>query len=195
MKKFENVLKAELTLKIQNNKFGIKKPKHKTDDFIDYFEFLTKQREDSGDNYSTWKSALKHLKEFAPNGLKFIDLDEYWLNDFKVFLIEIQQLKTSSTANYFNVVLYSVHKAFKERMIDVDYADDVKAPKIIHKKRDFLIEEEIIKLENTECKNPTLKKAFLFSCKTGMAYADIKNLKWKDIEKDLNNEYKVTFHR
>lgn len=196
-KDIEGRMKIELALEIQNNKFGIKKPKHKIDDFIDYFEFLTKHRENSGNNYSTWKSALKHLKEFAPNGLKFIDLDEYWLNDFKMYLLDTQQLKTSSTANYFNVVLHSVHKAFKDRMIDIDYADsdDVKAPKIISKKRDFLTEEEIIKLENTECKNPELKKAFLFSCKTGMAYADIKNLKWKDIEKDANNEYKITFHR
>ena len=166
-KDIEGRMKIELALEIQNNKFGIKKPKHKIDDFIDYFEFLTKHRENSGNNYSTWKSALKHLKEFAPNGLKFIDLDEYWLNDFKMYLLDTQQLKTSSTANYFNVVLHSVHKAFKDRMIDIDYADsdDVKAPKIISKKRDFLTEEEIIKLENTECKNPELKRHFCFRVK------------------------------
>ncbi|MDO5655446.1 MAG: site-specific integrase [Flavobacteriaceae bacterium] len=195
IKKLENVVKYELNLQIQNNKFGIKKPKHKIDDFIDYFEFLTKKRESSGENYSTWKSALKHLNEFAPNGIKFIDLDEDWLNDFKCFLIDIQQLKTSSSANYFNVVLHGVHKAFKDRMIDVDYADDVKAPKVKHAIREYLTEEEITKLENTECKNPLLKKAFLFSCKTGMAYADVKNLKWKNIKKDLEGNYTIPFHR
>lgn len=195
MRNLAEEIKRLLIVDIQNNKYGTKKPKHKIDDFIEYFEFLTKNRENSGENYSTWKSALKHLKAFAPNGLKFTDLDEYWLNDFKVFLIDNQQLKTSSIANYFNVVLHAVHKAFKDRMIDIDYADDVKAPKVKQAIRLYLTDNELIRLENTECKNPLLKKAFLFSCKTGMAYADIKNLKWKNIEKDINNKYYIAFHR
>lgn len=195
IRKLENVTKAELTLKIQSNKFGLKTPKHKITDFIIYFELRTKERETTGDNYFTWKSALKHLKEFAPSGLKFSELDNHWLEQFKHFLSVTQNLKSSSSANYFNVVLHGVHDAFRDRMIDVDYAEYVKAPKIKYAIREYLTEEEIIRLEDTECKNPLLKKAFLFSCKTGMAYADIKNLKWKDIKKDLDNKYTIAFHR
>lgn len=195
MKILESTVKAHLIVKIQNNKFGLKSPKHKINDFIEYFHLLTKNREETGENYFTWKSALKHLKAFSPRGLKFNELDNHWLEQFKHFLISTQKLKSTSAVSYFNVVLHSVHDAFRDRMIEIDYAEFVKAPKAEQAIRVYLTEEEILKLENTECKNPLLKKAFLFSCNTGMAYADIKNLKWKDIQKDLDGNYTIAFHR
>ncbi|SMC68118.1 tyrosine-type recombinase/integrase [Moheibacter sediminis] len=186
---------SQLTLKIQNNELGIKTPKHKIKDFVVYFEHLTQQRENTEKNYSTWKSALKHLKEFYSDGLKFSDLDINSLEQFSHYLTDVKKLKTSSANNYFNVVLHGVHDAFRDRMIDIDYAEYVKAPKIEQAVRVYLTEDEILKLENAHCKNLLLKKTFLFSCRTGMSFTDVKNLEWQHFKKDHDGNYFIAFHR
>jgi integrase len=47
--------------------------------------------------------------------------------------------------------------------------------------RGYLEINEIEKLVNTPITNTEIKKAFLFSCFTGLRQSDIRNLQWKDI--------------
>jgi integrase len=51
--------------------------------------------------------------------------------------------------------------------------------------------EEIKKLSQTETSNEQIKRAFLFSCMTGLRWADVKTLLWKHIRlssKELKKE-------
>lgn len=194
-KKLEENFVSNLTLKIQSGELGIQVSKHKNKNFIEFFSYLTQKRESTDKNYSTWRSALKHLKEFCPDGLSFKQMDKHWLEDFKHFLSVTQGLKSSSANNYFNVVKHGIHDAFRERLIPIDFATLVSAPTVEHAIRVFLTQEEIQKLKETECKNLILKKAFLFSCMTGMAYADIKKLEWKDFRNDDEGNFFIDFHR
>lgn len=194
-KKLQETYIAQLTIKIQNNKLGIKAPKSKVKDFVQYFEILTEHRKGTGKNYETWRSTLKHLKEFNPNGLKFNDLDVKWLENFRHFLMETQNLKSASANNYFNVLKHGIHDAFRDRMIEVDIADLVKAPTVEKAIRVYLTEEEVLMLENTECANKELKKAFLFACRTGMSFADIKKFKWEDLKTNHKGDYIIEFYR
>ena len=52
------------------------------------------------------------------------------------------------------------------------------------KKKDVLTLKEIEVLAATPIENPMIRKAFLFSCITGLAWIDIKKLTWKQIKKD-----------
>ncbi|WP_046745340.1 site-specific integrase [Kordia zhangzhouensis] len=194
-KKLTETYIAQLTLKIQNNELGIKAPKSKAKDFVQYFAILTEHRKDTGKNYHTWRSTLKHLKAFNPSGLKFSEMDIKWLERFRQFLLETQKLKSASANSYFNVLKHGIHDAFRDRLIDIDYAEYVKAPTVEQAERQYLTEEEVLKLERTECKNAMLKKAFLFSCRTGISKADIQKLQWKDIKKDHENNYFIPFNR
>jgi integrase len=109
--------------------------------------------------------------------------------------METQDLKSASANNYFNVLKHGIHDAFRDRMIDVDIADLVKAPTVEKAIRVYLTEEEVLMLENTECANKELKKAFLFACRTGMSFADINKFKWEDLKTNHRNEYYIDFHR
>lgn len=55
--------------------------------------------------------------------------------------------------------------------------------------REFLTQEELQKLNSTECEIPLLKTAALFSALTGLRWSDIKNLKWKDIQDTSETGY------
>ena len=45
----------------------------------------------------------------------------------------------------------------------------------------YLTIDEVRLLARTECHYPSVKRAFLFSCLTGLRRSDIKRLKWKDV--------------
>ena len=47
-----------------------------------------------------------------------------------------------------------------------------------------LNKDEVTKLEAAHCGNDTVKRAFLFSCYTGIRFCDIKVLKWENITSD-----------
>lgn len=49
-------------------------------------------------------------------------------------------------------------------------------------RKEFLTQEELIKLAETSCKQPVLKSAFLFSCLTGLRISDIEQLTWENIQ-------------
>ena len=57
--------------------------------------------------------------------------------------------------------------------------------------REFLTIEEVKKVMNTPCRYELVKKAFLFSCFTGLRYSDMKALNWSEIHKaaDGKTEY------
>ena len=49
--------------------------------------------------------------------------------------------------------------------------------------REFLTIEEVKQLMATPCRYDIVKRAFLFSCFTGLRYSDIKSLLWSEIRK------------
>lgn len=57
-------------------------------------------------------------------------------------------------------------------------AERVKKPE---SKRQFLTIEELKTLIATDCRNKTVKRAYLFSCYCALRLSDIENLRWKDI--------------
>ncbi|WP_259300101.1 site-specific integrase [Bacteroides xylanisolvens] len=57
--------------------------------------------------------------------------------------------------------------------------------------REFLTIEEVKRVMNTPCRYEIVKKAFLFSCFTGLRYSDMKALNWSEIHSaaDGKTEY------
>ena len=86
---------------------------------------------------------------------------------------------------YFNVFKRVVKKAFIEDIISNDITVKVKNISVEEKLIIYLTEDEIKKLNNTECKmNPEIKRAFLFACFTGLRFSDLNNLQHKSIKGD-----------
>ncbi|MTU29426.1 site-specific integrase [Parabacteroides merdae] len=91
----------------------------------------------------------------------------------------------STTCRIFvNRLAAALNKAVHEGLIDRNPFKQLETKEKPQKRstmREFLTIEELRSLIATPCRYEIVKKAFLFSCFTGLRYSDMKTLKWSEI--------------
>ena len=162
--------------------------------FVAYFKDLVVKRKES--NHDNWISAYNYLEAFTKGNLKFADLNEKVCNDFKEYLLTTKSNKSNkvtlaqnSAVAYFNKLKAALKQAYKDGYLPSDLNGRIERIKTAETRREFLTIEELNSLINTECNNPLLKRAALFSALTGLRHSDIKNLVWGNVEYIENNGY------
>jgi len=183
-------VRAKRQLDIQHGAYGFSRNNGQSD-FIQYFEMLTKKREQTGINHNNWLCTYKHLKKFEQGRKPFAEITHGWLEDFKSYLLA--QVSQNSAHTYFNKIKAALYQAKRDKIIIDNPAERVQSPKEIIARREFLTLEEIQKLAKIECRYPVLKKAFLFSVMTGLRWSDIQKLVWKEIRYSKENGYRIDF--
>lgn len=155
--------------------------------FVEYFKELANKRKAS--NYDNWISSLNYLLKFTGGKLKFSELDEKFCNDFKDYLSTTKSnrsttinLSQNSTVSYFNKLKAALKQAYKDGFISSDLNGKIAPIKQAETQRKYLTIEELNSLVKTECPNPLLKRAALFSALTGLRFSDIQKLIWDEIE-------------
>jgi integrase len=166
--------------------------------FVEYFKSLADKRKAS--NHDNWISAYNYLETFTNGNLKFADLNEKFCNDFKEYLLTTKSNKSSKTTlsqnsavSYFNKLKATLKQAYKDGYLLTDLNAKVEPIKQAETRRNFLTIEELNNLVKTECNNPLLKRAALFSALTGLRFSDIKNLVWGELEYIEGNGYFIQF--
>ena len=125
-------------------------------------------------------------KEFCKGFIAFLKTCTY--NDGK------KQLSTTTCRMFVNYFGSSLAKAVRDGLIEQNSFLLLEAKEKPQKRvaeREFLTIEEIKKVMNTPCRYELVKKAFLFSCFTGLRYSDMKAVNWSEIHKaaDGKTEY------
>lgn len=114
-------------------------------DFIEYFRKTTAKRH--GSNHSNWMSALTYLEQFSGGKVKFADLNERYLEDFRDYLLTTQSVKSSkkkdtlsqnSAQSYFNKVKATLKQAYKDGILQVDLNARVDPIKTAETRREYL---------------------------------------------------------
>lgn len=166
--------------------------------FVEYFKSLANKRKAS--SHDNWVSAYNYLETFTNGNLKFADLNEKFCNDFKEYLLTTKSNKSSKTTlaqnsavSYFNKLKATLKQAYKDGYLQSDLNAKIEPVKQAETRRNFLTIEELNSLVKTECNNPLLKRAALFSALTGLRFSDIKNLVWGELEYIENNGYFIQF--
>lgn len=172
-------LKLKRLTEIQQIGLGIRIPQKNNKTFSEYFNDLVSERIKTGKNHETWVSVNKHLNDFK-KPILFGELTEDFLEAFRAYLLK--KVHQNSASNYFNKLKASIHRAYREKLIYENPADRVTSPRLVETHREFLTNDELNKLVEEPCKNNLLKKAFIFSCLTGLRWSDVNNLKWKNIQ-------------
>lgn len=189
-------IKAKRELEIKNGTYGFTNEFKKQTNFIEYFRNLVNKKETKG-NLGNWYSTQIHLENYAGSNVTFKDIDLQFAEGFKEYLSEAKRkdgkpLANNSRASYFAKFRAALNEAVKEKIIYGNPAVETGNYKTIESQREYLTLDELRKLAQTECRYDVLKRAFLFSCLTGLRWSDINNLKWNDVQQ-INNSCRIHF--
>jgi integrase len=196
----ENI-KAKRIIEIQEKRYNVITGFKSQGSFLNYFRKLTNERKRSAGNFGNWDSTYKHLVGFAKGqDIIFADVDEQFLNNFKKYLLHgkvtksYTDLSSCSASSYLNKVKAALTQAFEEKIIPTNPGKSVKGIKVPEGRREYLLAEELRKLNSTPCAVQVLKNAFLFSCLTGLRWSDINKLIWREVVySETEGRYKIHF--
>ncbi len=197
----ESILTIKKTEYVQG-KYDMKNTIKSKRTFLKFFEELTdeKMKEDTSNNYGNWFSTLQHLKKIVPPNLTFDEIDENFIKKVKKYF-ETEALTKSeiplsqnSKYSYFNKFKASIRSAFEDGYLSINYATKVKSFEQAESQREYLTFDELQSLAKAECKYPILKRAFLFSCLSGLRWSDINTLIWSEV-RDEGDYSKVNFRQ
>ena len=123
----------------------------------------------------------KRFVEFTKNAdITFNKLDAVMIEEFIEYLE--QKSVGEGAASYFARFKKMMRYAYRKKITTYNVMDDVdRKVKGRARKKDILTLEEIRLLILTDINSPEVKRAALFSCVTGLAWVDIKNLTWESI--------------
>ena len=168
--------------------------------FIEYFTKLANKRKTS--NHDNWVSALNYLDTFTNGSLKFADLNERVLEDFKEYLLTTKSKKSDKTTlsqnsavSYFNKVKAALKQAYKDGILQTDLNAKISPIKAVETRREYLTLDELNKLVKTPCNNDLLKRAALFSALTGLRFSDIQKMTWSELEYINGQGYFLNFNQ
>jgi len=182
-------IKAKRELEIKNGQYGFSSNKNKNANFINYFDDQAENRLQSKGNYDNWNSTLKHLKKFAGDQVTFNEVTPEFCEQFRNYLRDKaktkseKNLSSASVSSYFNKFRACLSQARKDKIILSNPADDITNSLEIESEREYLTFDEVKKLAKAECRYDVLKRAFLFSCLTGLRWSDIQKMKWSEVKK------------
>lgn len=92
------------------------------------------------------------------------------------------QFTSDTVSSYFGVFRKVIHQAEREGIISKDPTKHIRVKKI-HRKlnKQVLTVKEIEMLYDADCGNMEVKRAFIFSCNTGLGLAELRKLEWSHI--------------
>ena len=193
-------IKAKRIVDYQNGKFGFHQPEHNIR-FFDYYSAMCEKRKgapESRGNWGNWYSCYKHLKIYEKNeDITFDDITPEWVQGFKDYLendakawspryereLEYHPLSRNSKLSYFNKLRACIHQALADGVISDNPLRGVDNFKAEESKRMYLTIDEIKAITAADCPAPGVKRAFLFSCLTGLRRSDIMKMTWSEVHK------------
>jgi integrase len=178
IQKIAEQVRNKTELELQSNNYNFIPEFKRRTSLITFLQ----QKADKSSKWGKYYNTLKHLKDFAKGDVTFQEIDEAWLERFKEYLVS--KVSQNSALTYFQSIHYIFKLAKREKIIISNPAENVSNFKFKEAKIEHLELSEIETLAKTECEKPEVKRAFLFSCFTGLRFSDIKALKWENVKGD-----------
>lgn len=167
---------------------------------LDWLKAYQQQKADTGQSDGRALSVGKligHIETYKGSNTKLADVDEDWCKGFIAYLATAKSAKHTknekplarSTANlYFSILIAALNEAVRKKLISTNPTKNLsreerKPIKADKSNRPYLTIDEVKALMATDCRNPEIKRAFLFACFTGLRISDIRNLQWANISK------------
>ncbi|WP_430929045.1 site-specific integrase [Polaribacter marinivivus] len=149
-----------------------------------------------------YKTSLKHTKEFLEWKYKALDIDILKINhafitDYEFYLRSVRNCSNNTAVKYIKNFGKIIKICLANDWMDRNPFSNYKS-KIRTVERVYLTEGEIQKLMEKEFTSERLslvRDIFLFSCYTGLAYIDVKNLTKSHISIGIDGDKWIFTHR
>lgn len=176
-------IETKENIRIQSEAYGISDLKKANMLVLDFLQQLAEERIGSPNNYGNWISMINHFKEFQKSSLSFNQLSRDKVEDFKKH-IATRTLSQNTKYSYFAKFKAALKEALNREIINKNPGQSVKHLPQEESKKEYLTLTELQTAAKIECKNPLIKKAFLFGCLTGLRFSDIIALTPNSIRKE-----------
>jgi integrase len=138
---------------------------------------------------------MKH--EYKRSDMFLYELDYYFISEFEAFLKHKYGNSTATCYKHYQRVTRIIHKAMHKGYLEKFPFDNyrIRMPK---KKIEYLTQEELDRIEQKEFSLPrldTIRDIFIFSCYTGLAYAEVEALTPDHITRGIDGELWLNIHR
>ena len=187
-----NQIKAQRTIDLANGKVGKSNRKGGKMLFLDFMSLFYDEQEKLQKQWvRQCRNAIDRLKEYTDEGFTLEQVTPDFCRGFIYYLCHIYRTEqgrtlTNYTAkNYLSVLSCALNFAVRKNYITANPLNLLASNEIPQKpesQRVYLTAEELKKLEATECRNPYVKQAYLFSCFCGLRISDVQRLRWADVE-------------
>ena len=134
-----------------------------------------------------WANFLTKYQEFeGKNRLNFGEMNRAKIEEFAAFLAnykskKVEKLAANSQKIMLGCLRTILNEAYKDEIITFNPNHAMPIIKGEQKQKQFLSLPELQALNNTECKNDTVKRMSLFSALTGLRHSDCIGLRWGNI--------------
>ena len=155
--------------------------------------------------YGAWKryrNTINHLrlfmqKEYRVSDMPLAELEQSFIEQFHVYLKTNCALKPTTVSGYLKCLKYVVKIAFNNGWMPRNpfALYNYTAP---NPERSFLTEEELHRMMTTRLRYKRQdynRDMFLFSCFTGICYADMSALTYDQLEQDTNGDWWISGNR
>jgi len=182
-------------------RFNIKNTTKSKRRFLDFFIEKTEEKSDSAKNYGNWTATLVHLKRCIPASTIFEEIDESFVKRVRNYFDKEAHTKSNlplalnSKYSYFNKFKAALRAAFNEGYLSINYASKVKSFEQAESQREYLTFLELKNLARTDCKYEILKKAFIFSCLSGLRWSDINAMTWSEVRDEKEDVSRINFRQ
>ena len=149
-----------------------------------------------------YKTSLKHTTDFLKWKYNLTDIDirkvdHSFVTEFEFYLRSVRKCNNNSAVKYIKNFGKIIRICIANGWLDKNPFANYKS-KIKDVERDFLVEEEIEAIRIKEFPTDRLRVVrdiFIFSCFTGLAYIDVKNLTKNNITVGIDGEKWIFTHR
>lgn len=151
-------------------------------DFIAYWEGYIKRytKKDKRNMEGACNAFRKYMDGDGIKSLTMKTLGEVHVKAYAEYL-EANH-KGEGACSYFARFKKMMKHAMREKVLQVNPAAEISVKRDMSIKKNVLTLDEIKALARTETANDELKRAFLFSCFTGLRWVDVKALQWQHID-------------
>lgn len=149
-----------------------------------------------------YKTSLKHTRDFLlwkfkVDDVNILDVNHAFITDYEFYLRSVRNCSNNTAVKYIKNFGKIIRMCLANDWLDKNPFANYKA-KVRPVERVYLTEGEIQKLLEVELRMERLdlvRDIFLFSCYTGLAYIDVKNLTTDHISIGIDGEEWIFTHR